>query len=81
MKSFKSLSEDAMMRGLQAGHSYVDRLDQIEADLLAKQAPISERSSLFKMSQMKKFSPQAIERGRQGLQLLEMTKSLKAEYN
>ena len=77
--SFNSISEGAMLRGLEAGYSYVDRLDQIEADLLENQEPISERSSLHKMSQFKKFNPEAIEYSRKGQQLLEMTRSIKEE--
>ena len=79
VKSFSSLSEEAMMRSLEAGYSYIDRLDQIEADLLARQAPISERSSAYKMSQFKKFDPEALEYARKGQQLIEMTRSLKEE--
>ena len=67
------------MRGLEAGFSYVGRLDQIEADLLENQMQMSEKSPSFRMAQFKRSSPKAIERARQGLQLLEMTRALQKE--
>ena len=67
------------MRGLEAGYSYVDRLDQIEANLLENRMQMSEDSPFYKMAQFKRSAPKALERGRQALQLLEITRALKKE--
>ena len=68
------------MRSLETGYSYVDKLDQIENELLANEVYIGESSPFYKMAQFKKAAPASREISRQALQLLEVSRSLKEQY-
>ena len=68
------------MRSLETGHSYVDKLDQIENELLANEVYIGESSPFYKMAQFKKAAPASREISGQARQLLEVSRSLKEQY-
>ena len=68
------------MRSLETGYSYVDKLDQIENELLANEVYIGESSPFYKKAQFKKAAPASREISRQALQLLEVSRSLKEQY-
>jgi len=68
------------MRSLETGYSYVDKLDQIENELLANEVYIGESSPFYKMAQFKKAAPAVREISRQALHLLEVSRSLKEQY-
>ncbi len=74
-----SLSKGALMRSLEPGYSYIDKLEQLESELLANEIYVGENSPLYKMAKFKRSSPQAIGISRQALQMLEVTRALKAE--
>jgi hypothetical protein len=67
------------MRSLESGYSYIDKLEQLESELLANEIYVGENSPLYKMAKFKRSSPKAIDISRQALQMLEVTRTLKSE--
>jgi len=43
-----SLSKGALMRSLEPGYSYIDKLEQLESELLANEIYVGENSPLYK---------------------------------
>lgn len=64
----------------QAGHSYVDRLTQLEEELYAQGQYIKEDSPFYKMAQFKKPMPEALKLAHKAARMLEATRYLKAQY-
>lgn len=79
---FRSPLTDGEMRTVaEEGYSYVDRLAQIEEDLYAQGVYVKEDSHLYRMSQFKRPSREAIEMNKKSMQLIETTRLLKDRYD
>ena len=74
---FRSVTDQEMKMGEAAGYSYVDKLAQIEEDLLAQGIYVKEDSPLYRMSQFKRPTREVLELSKMSLQLLETTRYLK----
>ncbi len=61
----------------EVGHSYVDRIMQMEEDLYAQGVYVKEGSHMSRMAKFKQPSQEVIELGQKTMQLIETTLFLK----
>jgi hypothetical protein len=76
----RSLTDDEMRMSEEAGHSYVDRLAQLEEELLSQGQYVQSGSPFYSMSQFKRANPEAREIGQKALRQLEATRYLANSY-
>lgn len=81
LRSVRSLSKDELRMSEQMGYSYVDRLEQLEEDLLAQGVYVKEGSRLFRMSKFKQPSAKALALSKKNMRMIEATRYLKNQYN
>lgn len=81
----RRLNELDMSESEMAGHSYLDKLAQLEDDLIAKGVYVNSRNaratptSCSHMAKFKKASAEAIEMQEKGIRMLEAAKSMKEQ--
>ena len=73
-------SESELMRSLDTGHTYVDRLEQLENELISNEIYAKRGSPFFKMAQFKRANPQSKEVSRKADRMLQATRTLKEKY-
>jgi hypothetical protein len=73
-------SESELMRSLDTGHTYVDRLEQLENELISNEIYAKRGTPFFKMAQFKRIDTQSKEVARQADRMLETTRTLKEKY-
>jgi len=73
------LTEHDMKMSEEAGYSYLDRLSQLEDELLRDGHYVKSASPFFSMAQFKRANPEAQELGKKALRMLEATRFLKSE--
>lgn len=74
------MTDEELRMGDQVGYSYVDKLAQLEEDLLAQGVYVKRDSHLFRMSQFKQPSEKALQLAHQSMQMIETTRFLMNEY-
>ena len=77
--SLRSLTDHELRMGEEAGYSYVDRLTQLEEELIAQGIYVKEGSHMSRMAKFKQPSPRVMELSRQNARVLETTRFLKNE--
>jgi hypothetical protein len=75
----RSLTEYEMRMSEEAGHSYVDRLAQLEEELLRDGHYVKSGSPFYSMSQFKRANPEAHALNQKALRMLEASRFLKNE--
>ncbi len=73
-------SESELMRSLDTGHTYVDRLEQLENELISNKIYAKRGSPFFKMAQFKRVKSQSKEIARKADRMLQATRTLKEKY-
>jgi len=76
----RSLTDHEMRMSEEAGHSYVDRLAQLEEELLRQGQYVQSESPFYSMARFKRANPEARELGQKALRMLEATRYLSNEY-
>jgi len=76
----RSLTDYELRMGEEAGYSYVDRLTQLEEDLITRGMFIPEGSHLSRMAKFKQPTQRVMALSRQNARVLETTRFLKNEY-
>ena len=71
----RSLTDHEMRLSEEAGLSYVDRLTQLEEELLRD----GHHSPFYSMAQIKRANPEARELGQKAIRVLESTRFIKNE--
>ena len=78
--SIRLLTQDDRQVAKEAGHSYVDRLTQLEEDLYAQGFHVKEGSPMSMMAKFKRPTQAVIDLSRTNMRFLETVRYLKNEY-
>ena len=73
------LTDHEMKMSEEAGHSYVDWLNQLEVQLLRDGHFVQSGSPFYSMAQFKRTTPEARQLGQKALRMLQATRFIKNE--